>query len=162
MTRALIVLIIAAAIVVIVWLIVRPPSVECIQPPALTNQEQTDKATNLANTLKSIVDSSAKGGDSDSKFKANFSNALRTQYDELNDENVTLFLFSKAIDCYLQRNTPTSNEVAKQMTQLLIDRRREKQGAEGMGVPLTPGERGILSSDPNGKKALEVLDRLSK
>jgi hypothetical protein len=138
-----------------------PPPRDCIHPPPLANEEQTQKANNVANALKGAVNSGEKSVDSDAKFKAAFSEALKTQYDELNDENVSFFLFSKAIYCYLQLNTKASNDVAKQLAQMLIDKHREKQGAQGTGEPLTAGERAALNADSNGKQALMILDKVT-
>jgi hypothetical protein len=169
MTRSaavvLVALIIAAAVTAVVWLTGRPPPPKvdnCIHPPALASEEQTHRANDLANTLKSAVSSSGKGVDSDSKFKAAFSDALKTQYDKLSDENATLYLFSQAIYCYLNLKSETGNRAAEQWTQMLIETHREKHHAQGAGQPLTLEERASLQSDPNGQKALELLDKMSK
>lgn len=155
--------VIAIGVIVVVWLTNRPPTTpSCIQPPTLATEEETRRANDLANTLKSVVDESAKGVNSDSKFKAAFSDALKTQYDKLSDENATLYLFSQAIFCYLNLKSEAGNHAAEQWTQMLIERHREKHHAMGAGQPLTLEERASLRSDPNGQKALELLDRMSK
>jgi hypothetical protein len=154
--------VIAVGVVLVVWLTGRPPPKSCIQPPQLATEEQTQRANDLANTLKSVVDASAKGVDSDSKFKAAFSDALKTHYDKLSDENVTLYLFSQAIYCYLTLKSQAGNHAADQWTQMLIEKYREKRHAQGAGQPLTLEERTSLRSDPNGQKALELLDKMSK
>lgn len=158
----LVAVVIAVGVVLIVCLTGRPRLDSCIQPPKLASEEQTQRANDLANTLKSVVDASAKGVDSDSKFKAAFSDALKTHYDKLSDENATLYLFSQAIYCYLNLKSEAGNHAAEQWTQMLIERHREKHHAMGSGQPLTLEERASLRSDANGQKALELLDKMSK
>jgi hypothetical protein len=155
-------LIVAALVGIIVYRMMPDRRDDCIQPPKLHSEEQTAKANDLANKLKASLGSSGKDIDSDSQFKAAFSDALKYDYDKLSDENVTFLLFSQAIYCYLKLGTKAGDREAEQYTQMLYDRHRQTHGVQGAGEPLTAGEKAELESSPYGAQALKLLNQLPK
>ena len=128
------------------------PSIEttplCIQvPPTLSTNEKKIGADIAAKLEQLKVDGS---------LKANYERAARSEWGKLSDANAELFIFLQAIDCYLQRPTPISQEMARELMNIVRARWGASQNIAGTTPNLSRLEKSKLSETIAGQESLKL------
>lgn len=80
----------------------------CITPPPMATSEQNTVAGSIALSLA--------GAPASGSLSGSYSSIVKNDYDKLADNDKALFLFLKAIDCYL-KDGKVGQDIAKQMAQ---------------------------------------------
>ena len=125
----------------------------CIAVPPTTRETDKGAAATLALKLEQLKMSA--------DLKAEFKNTLKEEFQKLSDSNMSLYLFLSAIECYTKAQTPISDEMARELMQLV--KARYTAGNQLAGTPpdrLTPVERNLINKNP--EVAPQIFELFSK
>jgi hypothetical protein len=112
----------------------------CITPPPMSSAHDNEVAIGISAQLSGIP----VGGSLSTSFK----NIVNTQYDQLDENDKALFLFLRAIDCYL-KDGKAGEDVAQVMAQLVKDKYSAKAAAAPVGARILPLSRTHLGPQIN-------------
>jgi hypothetical protein len=142
--------VVIVAIVLVIFFLPQYTSRPCIQIPKELSAEDAKKALDLKGELEATV----KGkGD----VAAKYDTVVRDNFAKLSQRNMTLYLFSQAIDCYLKHGDQASKEVAKIMAETLRAELARSGGHASLTGPLTAEEEAEIKKSPYANVILEAL-----
>lgn len=109
-------------------------------PPPESALRSDAKTLELAGKLKTAMES----GD----VKAGYKAVLDGSFGKLSEANTELYLFLKAIECYLKQGKPEGNEMARVMATMLRERLAVRSGVQSLQVRLTNTETKAIEASP--------------
>jgi hypothetical protein len=126
-----------------------PIAASCIQIPKELSSEEEKRALDIRSQLEAAVKSK-------SDVAAKFDMVVLSSFARLSDRNMTLYIFAQAINCYLKKGDPASQEMAKVMTEIL----RAELARSNLHGPLTAEEEAEIKKSPYANLILERFSTL--
>lgn len=120
----------------------------CIQPPAEYVKGEDKVANEITAKLAKL--------DVEATAKSEFGSTLQANFSKLSDRNVSLLLFLRAIDCYLEQGV-VGEELARDFARMVREEWSEQAGFRGTDGPLTPLERGYIQRYEHSDEIFDYL-----